>query len=37
MAQRPSLTAAVKTDALRRIRELGYDVGRLEFPQPSLD
>lgn len=37
MSQRPSLSSAVKSQALSRIRQLGYDVGRLEFPLPALD
>ena len=35
MSQKPVLPAAIKTQALARIRQLGFDVGRLEFPQPS--
>ncbi|RAK63389.1 lipocalin family protein [Phenylobacterium kunshanense] len=34
MSQKPTLPAAVKTQALARIRQLGFDVGRLEFPLP---
>lgn len=34
MSQRPTLPASVKTQALARIRQLGFDVGRLEFPLP---
>ena len=34
MSQKPTLPAAVKSQALARIRQLGYDVGRLEFPLP---
>lgn len=34
MATRPVLPNAVKTQALARIRQLGFDVGRLEFPLP---
>jgi apolipoprotein D and lipocalin family protein len=37
MAQHPSLGDAVKAQALSRVRQLGYDVGRLEFPAPALD
>jgi apolipoprotein D and lipocalin family protein len=33
MSQRPSLTGAVKAQAIARVRQLGYDVSRLEFPQ----
>jgi apolipoprotein D and lipocalin family protein len=35
MAQRPTLPAPAKADALARIRQLGFDTGRLEFPQPG--
>jgi apolipoprotein D and lipocalin family protein len=34
MSQRPTLPAAVRTQALARIKQLGFDVGRLEFPLP---
>ena len=34
MSQKPSLPAAVKTQALARFRQLGFDVRRLEFPAP---
>lgn len=37
MAQHPALGDAVKAQALTRVRQLGYDVGRLEFPKPALD
>jgi apolipoprotein D and lipocalin family protein len=37
MSQRPSLAATVKAQALARIRQLGYDVERLEFPAPAHD
>ena len=37
MAQRPALGDAVKAQALTRVRQLGYDVSRLEFPKPALD
>ena len=37
MSQRPTLTAAVKSQALARIRQLGFDVQRLEFPSPMGD
>ena len=37
MSQRPALSAAVKSQALTRIKQLGYDVGRLEFPVPARD
>jgi apolipoprotein D and lipocalin family protein len=32
MSQRPALGEAAKTQALSRIRQLGYDAARLEFP-----
>ena len=32
MSQHPNLPGAVKAQALSRIRQLGFDVGRLEFP-----
>ena len=35
MSQKPTMPAAVKTQALARIRQLGFDVGRLEFPAPA--
>ena len=35
MSQRPTLPAAVKSQAVARLKQLGYDVGRLEFPQPA--
>lgn len=35
MSQKPVLPAAIKTQALARIRQLGFDVGRLEFPLPA--
>ena len=34
MAQRPTLPQAVKTEAVTRIKQLGFDIGRLEFPLP---
>ena len=34
MSNKPTLPAAVKTQALARIRQLGFDIGRLEFPLP---
>ena len=37
MSQRPSLGDAVKAQALTRVRQLGYDVSRLEFPTPALN
>ena len=35
MSQRPTLPAGVKSQAVARLKQLGYDVGRLEFPQPA--
>lgn len=35
MSQRPTLPASIKGQALARLKQLGYDVGRLEFPQPA--
>ncbi|MFC3067955.1 lipocalin family protein [Phenylobacterium soli] len=35
MSQKPTLTAAVRAQALARIKQLGFDVGRLEFPLPA--
>jgi apolipoprotein D and lipocalin family protein len=34
MSTKPVLPALVKSQALARIRQLGFDVARLEFPQP---
>jgi apolipoprotein D and lipocalin family protein len=35
MSQRPTLPEAVKAEAIARIRQLGFDPGRLEFPSPG--
>ena len=35
MSQRPVMAAAVRAQALARIKQLGFDVGRLEFPLPA--
>ena len=35
MSQRPNLAAAAKSQAIARIKQLGYDVASLEFPQPA--
>lgn len=35
MSQKPTLPAPVRAQALARIKQLGFDVGRLEFPLPS--
>ena len=34
MSQRPTLPMAIKSEALARIKQLGFDTGRLEFPLP---
>jgi apolipoprotein D and lipocalin family protein len=34
MSTKPTLPVAVKTQALARIRQLGFDTARLEFPLP---
>lgn len=36
MSQKPVLPAAIQGQALARIRQLGFDVGRLEFPRPRI-
>ena len=35
MSQKPTLPAPVRAQAVARIRQLGFDVNRLEFPQPA--
>jgi apolipoprotein D and lipocalin family protein len=35
MSQKPTLPAPVRTEAVARIKQLGFDIGRLEFPLPS--
>ena len=35
MSQKPTLAPAVRAQALARIKQLGFDTGRLEFPLPS--
>jgi len=35
MSQKPTLPAAARAQALARIKQLGFDTGRLEFPQPA--
>jgi apolipoprotein D and lipocalin family protein len=35
MSQKPSLPAAVRSEALARIKQLGFDTARLEFPLPA--
>lgn len=34
MSQKPTLPAAIRAQALAHIKQMGFDVGRLEFPQP---
>ena len=34
MSNKPTLPAAIRTQALARLRQLGFDIGRLEFPLP---
>ncbi len=34
MSQKPTLPLAVRTEAVARIKQLGFDVGRLEYPLP---
>ena len=34
MAQKPTLPLNIRTEAVARIKQLGFDVGRLEFPLP---
>jgi apolipoprotein D and lipocalin family protein len=34
MSQKPTLPAAIRTEAVARIKQLGFDIGRLEFPLP---
>jgi apolipoprotein D and lipocalin family protein len=35
MSQKPTLPAAIRAQAISRIRQLGYDPSRLEFPLPA--
>lgn len=35
MSQKPTLPTAIRTQALARVKQLGYDTGRLEFPAPA--
>ena len=35
MSQKPVMPAAAKAQALARIKQLGYDTSRLEFPAPA--
>jgi apolipoprotein D and lipocalin family protein len=34
MSQKPTLPVAVRAEAVARIKQLGFDVGRLEYPLP---
>ena len=34
MSTKPTLPVAIRTQAIARMRQLGFDVGRLEFPRP---
>ncbi|MDB5461897.1 MAG: hypothetical protein JWP23_286 [Phenylobacterium sp.] len=35
MSQKPTLPTAFRSEALARIKQLGFDTGRLEFPLPA--
>ena len=35
MSQRPTLSTSAKVQAVARVKQLGYDISRLEFPQPA--
>jgi len=35
MSQKPTLAAPIRTEAVARIKQLGFDIGRLEFPLPA--
>jgi apolipoprotein D and lipocalin family protein len=35
MSQKPILPAAIRSEAVARIKQLGFDIGRLEFPLPA--
>ena len=35
MSQKPILPAAFRVEAVARIKQLGFDIGRLEFPLPG--
>jgi apolipoprotein D and lipocalin family protein len=35
MSQHPTLSASIRAQAVNRIKQLGYDVSRLEFPLPA--
>ena len=36
MSQKPTLPSAIRAQAIGRIRQLGFDPGRLEFPAPGV-
>jgi apolipoprotein D and lipocalin family protein len=35
MSQKPTLPVSIRTEAVARIKQLGFDIGRLEFPLPA--
>lgn len=35
MSQKPTLPVAIRNEAVARIKQLGFDTGRLEFPLPG--
>lgn len=35
MSQRPVMSPAVRAQALARVKQLGYDLAKLEYPQPA--
>ena len=35
MSQKPTMAAPIRAQALAKIKQLGFDIGRLEFPLPS--
>lgn len=35
MSQKPTLPPAVRTSAIARVKQLGFDTGRLEYPAPA--
>jgi apolipoprotein D and lipocalin family protein len=37
MSQRPTLPSVIRAQALGRIKQLGFDTARLEFPAPAGD
>ena len=34
MSQKPTLSASIRSEAVARIKQLGFDIARLEFPLP---